>query len=153
MSWVLFSVRSTFLQLAIVKIQMIFSELLTTFTLSIHIKIIAKLLKLGCRTTLRWRWPPLKMTRQTCRVPDFGYHCRYECSFYPVMFHITENYLKLSFYWYQYSYLCAILWKCRWRHNPVKFTSPFLTAVKKTLEHNLRIVKVIQYLRFTGHRN
>ena len=90
-----FSVGSTFLQLAMVKIQMIFSELLTTCTLSIHIKIIAKFLKLGCRTTLRRRWPPLKMTRQICRVPDFGYHCRneYTCSFYPVMFHINENYL------------------------------------------------------------
>ena len=77
---------------------MIFSKLLTICTLSIHIKIIAKLLKLGCRTTLRRRWPPLKMTRQICRIPDFGYHCRNECSFYPVMFHINENYLKLSFY-------------------------------------------------------
>ena len=38
-----------------VKIQMIFCELLTTCTLSIHIKIIAKLLKLGCRTALRRR--------------------------------------------------------------------------------------------------
>ena len=38
--------RSTFLELAMVKIQMIFCELLTTCTLSIHIKIIAKLLKL-----------------------------------------------------------------------------------------------------------
>ena len=38
-----------------VKIQMIFCELLTTCTLSIHKKIIAKLLKLGCRTALRRR--------------------------------------------------------------------------------------------------
>ena len=50
-----FSVRSTFLELAMVKIQMIFCELLTTCTVSIHIKIIAKLLKLGCRTALRRR--------------------------------------------------------------------------------------------------
>ena len=104
-----FSVRSTFLELAMVKIQMIFCELLTTCTLSIHIKIIAKLLKLRCRTALWRRWPTLKMTRQICCVPDFGYHCRKECCFYPVMFHINENYLKLSFYWYQYSYMCAIL--------------------------------------------
>ena len=38
-----------------VKIQMIFCELLKTCTLSIHINIIAKLLKLGCRTALRKR--------------------------------------------------------------------------------------------------
>ena len=39
----------------------------------------------------------MKMTRQICRVPVFGCHCGNECSFFPVMFHINENYLKLLF--------------------------------------------------------
>ena len=52
-----FSVRSTFPQLAMMKIQMIFTELITICPASIHIKIITKLLKLGCRTALQRRWP------------------------------------------------------------------------------------------------
>ena len=114
-------------------------ELLTTCALSIHIKIIAKLLQLGCRTALWRRWhPPLendawKLT--LCRIPDLGYHCWNECSFYPVLIYINENNLKLSFYWYQYSNVCAILLKCRWRDNAGKFTSSFLTAIEKKTEH------------------
>ena len=48
-----FSVRSTFPKLAMVKIQMIFTELITIYPSSIHIKLITKLLKLGCRTALQ----------------------------------------------------------------------------------------------------
>ena len=102
-----FPVRSTFLELAMMKIQMVFTELITICPLSIHIKIITKIFQLGCRTALRRRWPPMKMTRQIWRVPVFGRHCRNECSFFPVMFHINVNYLKLPFHWYQYWYVCA----------------------------------------------
>ena len=53
--------------------------------------------------------PPFKMTRQICRIPVFDGHCWFECSFFPVMFHINKSYLKLSFHWYQYWYVCAAL--------------------------------------------
>ena len=103
-----FPVGSTFLELATLEIQMIIHELITTCPLTNHIKIITNFVKLGCLTAWRRRWPPMKMTRQICRVPVFGCHCGNESSFFQVMFHINENYLKLSFYWYQYWYVCAI---------------------------------------------
>ena len=102
-----FPVRSTFLELAKMKIQMFFTELITICPLSIHINIITKIFWLGCRTFLQRMWPPMKMTRQIWRVPVFGCHCRNGCSFFPVMFHINVNYLNLPFYWYQYWYVCA----------------------------------------------
>ena len=40
--------------------------------------------------------------------PCFGCHCGNESSFFPVMFNISGNFLKLPFYWYQYWYVCAI---------------------------------------------
>ena len=40
------------------KIQMIFNELITTCPLSNHTKIITNFVKLACRTALRRRWPP-----------------------------------------------------------------------------------------------
>ena len=48
-----FPVRSTFLELAMMKIQMFFTELITICPLSIHIKIITKIFQLVCRTALR----------------------------------------------------------------------------------------------------
>ena len=87
---------------AMLKIQRIFNELITTCPLSNHIQIITNFVKLGCCTALRRRWPPMNMTHQFCRVPVFGCHCGNESSFFPVMFHINENYFKMSFYWYQY---------------------------------------------------
>ena len=58
MSQVLFSIRSTFPQLAMMKIQMIFTEFyIAICPLSFHKKIITKLLKLGCRSALQRRWP------------------------------------------------------------------------------------------------
>ena len=42
------------------KIQMIFNELITTCPLSNHIKVITNFVKLGCRTALQRSWPPLK---------------------------------------------------------------------------------------------
>ena len=120
-------VRSTFPQLAMMKIQMIFTELITICPSSKHIKIITKLLKLGCRTVL-FKGDPLKMTR-TCLwlpIPEW-------MKLFPVMFHINETYLNLPFYWYQYWYVCAIDKKCRWRYIPADFTSPFCTWLKKKL--------------------
>ena len=52
-----FSVWSTLPQLAMMKIQMIFTELIAICPSSVHIKMITKLLKLGCRTALQRRWP------------------------------------------------------------------------------------------------
>ena len=72
-------------------------KLKTKYPLSIHMKSITKILKIGCCTLLRRRWPLMKMTRQICRFPLLGCHYRNECSFISVIFHINENYLKLTF--------------------------------------------------------
>ena len=92
-----FPVRSTFLELATWKIQMIFHELITTCPLSNHIKTITKIFQLGCRTALRRRWPPMKMTRQICRVPVFGCHCGNESSFFSSHVAYQWKLLKIVF--------------------------------------------------------
>ena len=88
--------------------------------------------------------PPFKMTHQICRITVFGGHCWFECSFFPVMFHINKNYLKLSFHWYQYLYVCAILLNYRWSRIPVHLTSPFLTAVEKLWSITLMFMRTDQ---------
>ena len=126
-----FSVRRAFLQLAMVNIQIISADLSTTCTLSIHVKIIAKMLVLGCRIGLRRRWCTLKMTRQICRVSDFGCLSWSEYSLYPVMVCINKICSNLPIYWYQYWYVCTIWLKYGWRHIKVNLTSYFETAVGK----------------------
>ena len=112
------------------------TKLLITFTLSIHAKIYyqTNCLRVSYRLPKEVNPPPpLKMTRQICRFTVFGCHCWYECRFFPVMFHVNKNCLKLSFHWYQYLYACANLWKDRWHHIPVQLTSPFWTGFEKKL--------------------
>ena len=56
-------------------------------------------LKIWCRSALLRRWPPHpENDASICSVPDFGYHCQNEFSFYLVMFHINENYMYLKLF-------------------------------------------------------
>ena len=117
-----FSVRSTFPQLAMMKIQMIFTELITIHPSSIHKKLLPNYLNLSVG-------PPCKegdpyendaFLSRTCLwvpLPEW-------VKFFPVMFHINETFLNLPLYWYHYK-------KCRWRYIPVDLTSPFCTRLKK----------------------
>ena len=72
-----FLVRSTFLELATLENQMFFTELMTTCPLLIHIKIITKIVKLWCRTTLRrgcpppWKWQ-VKLAAFLCLAATAG---------------------------------------------------------------------------------
>ena len=74
----------------------------------------------------------------------FGCHCQKECGFYPVIFHINENYLNLSFIGTNTctSILCMChLIKFRRHYIPVNFTSPFETAVEKIWSKTISVIK------------
>ena len=53
--------------------------------------------------------PPLKMTRQICRITVFDGHCWFECRFFPVMFHINKSYLNCLSIDTNILYVCAIM--------------------------------------------
>ena len=87
-----FSVRSTFPHWAMMKIRMIFTELITICPSSIHIKIITKLLKLGCRTALQRRWSLRKWRVFVAYL--FWLPLPEWVKLFPGMFHINETHLK-----------------------------------------------------------
>ena len=128
-----FPVRSTFPEHVTLKIQMIFTEFITTCPFSIHIKIITKILKLWCSTALWRRWhppPPRKWRVKSVASMFLAATVGMSVAF--------SNHVPYQ--WKLFKGVDDVTFRLSLRHL-------FCPRLKKTMEHNLSTICIYTHLK------